>query len=79
MININIFSGEKMHDMQCMLSTSPSTYLMGGHQTKMLELDINKKDIVREVGKVSGHGKITLECDVCPIVSGYFQCFNHSS
>ena len=30
-----------MHDMQCMLVTSPNTLLIGGHHTKVIELDLN--------------------------------------
>ena len=29
-----------MHDMQCMLVTSPNTLLIGGHHTRVIELDL---------------------------------------
>ncbi|CAI9729366.1 PAN2-PAN3 deadenylation complex catalytic subunit Pan2-like isoform X1 [Octopus vulgaris] len=40
---------EYMEDMQCILMTSPETVLMGGHQTKVIELDLNKLQKTREV------------------------------
>ncbi|XP_070565894.1 PAN2-PAN3 deadenylation complex catalytic subunit PAN2-like [Ptychodera flava] len=32
--------GENIHDMQCMLQTSPSTLLLGGHHDKLIEFDL---------------------------------------
>ena len=32
--------GEDVHDMQCMLVYNQTKLLMGGHHTKMLELDL---------------------------------------
>ena len=29
-----------MHDMQCMLVTSPTSLLIGGHHTKVIDLDL---------------------------------------
>ena len=29
-----------MHDMQCMLVTGPSSLLIGGHHTRVIELDL---------------------------------------
>uniref|UniRef100_A0A0L8I679 USP domain-containing protein n=1 Tax=Octopus bimaculoides TaxID=37653 RepID=A0A0L8I679_OCTBM len=43
---------EYMEDMQCILMTSPQTVLMGGHQTKVIELDLNKLQKTREVDVV---------------------------
>ena len=41
-----------MHDMQCMLVTSPNTLLIGGHHTKVIELDLTtvkeKQQVLRD-------------------------------
>jgi len=39
-----------MHDMQCMLVTSPTTLLIGGHHSKVIELDVST---VKEKQKVN--------------------------
>lgn len=38
-----------MHDMQCMLVTSPSSLLIAGHHSKVIELDVTT---VKEKQKV---------------------------
>ncbi|VDI60303.1 PAB-dependent poly(A)-specific ribonuclease subunit 2 [Mytilus galloprovincialis] len=38
-----------MQEMQCMIMTSPNTVLMGGHQTKVLQLDIEGMREIRQV------------------------------
>lgn len=38
-----------MEDMQCMIMTSPESVLMGGHQTKVIEIDLNKLQHIRQV------------------------------
>lgn len=39
-----------MHDMQCAVLNSPTSVLIGGHQTKVLELDLNKVELKNSVG-----------------------------
>ncbi|CAG4940821.1 unnamed protein product [Parnassius apollo] len=36
------YRSESMIDMQCLFQVSPTKIMMGGHQSKLLELDINK-------------------------------------
>ncbi|KAL4222806.1 poly(A)-specific ribonuclease [Mactra antiquata] len=36
-----VFQSADMHDMQCMLLTSPSSLLIGGHHTKVIDLDLS--------------------------------------
>ena len=46
-----------MHDMQCMLVTNPTTLLIGGHHTKVIELDLTTVKEKQQVRK-----KITKHC-----------------
>ncbi|KAL5006808.1 hypothetical protein ScPMuIL_015614 [Solemya velum] len=39
------FNGPDMHDMQCAVLNSPTSVIIGGHQTKVLELDLNKVEL----------------------------------
>ncbi|XP_023932627.1 PAN2-PAN3 deadenylation complex catalytic subunit PAN2-like [Lingula anatina] len=43
------YGDERLQDMQCMLQTGGDKLLLGGHQTKMLELDLNSVQVVKEV------------------------------
>lgn len=43
------YNDEYMEDMQCMIMTSPESVLMGGHQTKVIEIDLNKLQHIRQV------------------------------
>ncbi|XP_064614568.1 LOW QUALITY PROTEIN: PAN2-PAN3 deadenylation complex catalytic subunit PAN2-like [Liolophura sinensis] len=43
------YSAEEMHEMQCMLQMSPTSVMMGGHQTKVIEVDLQKGQEIRQV------------------------------
>lgn len=38
-----------MQNMQCMMMTGPSSVIIGGHQTKVIELEVEHKEVIREV------------------------------
>lgn len=38
-----------MHNMQCMMMTGPSSVIIGGHQAKVIELEVEHKEVIREV------------------------------
>ncbi|XP_048246742.1 PAN2-PAN3 deadenylation complex catalytic subunit Pan2-like isoform X1 [Haliotis rufescens] len=39
---MNYIGDGNLQDMQCMMATGPHSVLMGGHQTKVIEVDLNK-------------------------------------
>ncbi|KAK3589026.1 hypothetical protein CHS0354_007971 [Potamilus streckersoni] len=41
-LNVFRYTNAAMHDMQCMIQMNPSSVLIGGHQTEVLELDLVK-------------------------------------
>ncbi|KAK6190508.1 hypothetical protein SNE40_002365 [Patella caerulea] len=47
-LSVFTYSDPIMQDMQCMLRTSPTSLLIGGHQKKAIEIDLNKVQIVQE-------------------------------
>ena len=38
-----------MQNMQCMMMTGPASVIIGGHQTKVIELEVEHKEVIREV------------------------------
>ncbi|KAK3103914.1 hypothetical protein FSP39_022867 [Pinctada imbricata] len=48
-IPIFTYRNPAMHNMQCMMRTSPSSVIVGGHQTKVIELDMEKQEEIRSV------------------------------
>uniref|UniRef100_T1JEQ0 PAN2-PAN3 deadenylation complex catalytic subunit PAN2 n=1 Tax=Strigamia maritima TaxID=126957 RepID=T1JEQ0_STRMM len=48
-IPIYTYSTEAMQEMQCMMQTTESTLLMGGHQDNLLEIDLNRIEEIRQV------------------------------
>lgn len=43
------FRAPNMQNMQCMMMTGPSSVIIGGHQTKVIELEVEHKEVIREV------------------------------
>ena len=41
-------SDEQMTEMQCMLLTSPTSVLLGGHQPKISLLDLESQAVIRD-------------------------------
>ncbi|XP_062586569.1 PAN2-PAN3 deadenylation complex catalytic subunit PAN2-like [Saccostrea cucullata] len=48
-VPIFTYRGPTMHNMQCMMMTGPSTVIIGGHQTKVIEIEVEHKEVIREV------------------------------
>lgn len=45
------FSSDSCEDLQCMLQTSPTTLILGGHQPKLFEYDLITAKEIRKVQK----------------------------
>lgn len=43
------YRAPNMQNMQCMMMTGPSSVIIGGHQTKVIELEVEHKEVIREV------------------------------
>lgn len=44
-----VLRAPNMQNMQCMMMTGPSSVIIGGHQTKVIELEVEHKEVIREV------------------------------
>ncbi|ESO96381.1 hypothetical protein LOTGIDRAFT_143977 [Lottia gigantea] len=47
-LSVFTYTDPQMLDMQCMIRTSPTSLLVGGHQKKAFELDLNKVQLINE-------------------------------
>lgn len=52
-----------LQDMQCMMATGPHSVLMGGHQTKVIEVDLNKGIEVNQVTLQGEH--VSSVTEIC--------------
>lgn len=60
--------------MQCMMMTGPSSVIIGGHQTKVIELEVEHKEVIREVKHIFYlYSKFSLiRLNICILVNGIF-------
>lgn len=64
-----------MQNMQCMMMTGPSSVIIGGHQTKVIELEVEHKEVIREVKDIFFCFKIFFK-SMLYFSQGFFVLFH---
>lgn len=69
-----VFRAPNMQNMQCMMMTGPSSVIIGGHQTKVIELEVEHKEVIREVKHIFYlYSKFSLiGLNICILVNDIF-------
>lgn len=69
-----VLRAPNMQNMQCMMMTGPSSVIIGGHQTKVIELEVEHKEVIREVKHIFYlYSKFSLiRLNICILVNGIF-------
>lgn len=69
-----VFRAPNMQNMQCMMMTGPSSVIIGGHQTKVIELEVEHKEVIREVKHIFYlYSKFSLiRLNICILVNDFF-------